>query len=133
MRYICCIAFIALLSGSLGQNQASSRSTEKKSMFAADRCLAKGGLGIINPSLYIIVKSDRNQLLNAGETWTGRDASSREVVMYFDQRVFSPQSLPKDFDLSKAIVISFEGSKIRFFDLGEMSGCYYSRQEQHTP
>ena len=97
-------------------------------MFATNRCLSKGGLGIVNTSLYIAVKSAKNELLfGEKDTWSGLDASKPEVAVFFENKVWAPASLPKGFDLSKSVVVSFEGDKIRFFDFQTMSGGYYER------
>ena len=99
-------------------------------MFATNLCLSKGGLGIVNTNLYIAVKSVRNELLFGGkETWSGSDASKPEVAIFFAGKVWALQSetLPKGFDLTKAVVVSFEGDKVRFFDFQTMSGGYYER------
>jgi hypothetical protein len=101
---------------------------EARRRFAADRCFSKGGLGIVNTGLYIDVKSAKNELLlGKNGTWSGLDAARPEVVVFFESRVWALENLPKRFDLSKAVVVSFEGSKIRFFDFQTMSGCYCDR------
>ena len=124
----------ALLAATLFSVQGLSQSTEKpdaasrKDTFSTNRCYSKGGLGIVDADLYIAVKSARNELLfGKKESWTGLDASRPEIVVFFKSKVWTPQSLPKGFDLSKAVVVSFEGDKIRFFDFRSMSGGYYER------
>jgi hypothetical protein len=110
------------------QGPKTHDAAEDRKMFATNRCFSKGGLGIVNTSLYIAVKSARNELLlGEKETWSGLDAGRPEIVVFFENKVWVPENLPKGFDLSKAVVISFEGSKIRFFDFQMMSGCYYDR------
>jgi hypothetical protein len=100
--------------------------------FATNECFAKGGLGIVNPNVYIDLKSDKNELLlNAGHKWAGQSASTQEVAIFFDNRIWSPQAIPDGFDLSKSVVISFEGDKVRFFDFGKMSGGFYKRPKQN--
>jgi hypothetical protein len=127
-------AVSVLLAATLVSAQVASQGTKthdaakERKMFATNRCLSKGGLGIVNTSLYIAVKSARNELLlGEKETWSGLDAGRPEIVVFFENKVWVPENLPKGFDLSKAVVISFEGSKIRFFDFQMMSGCYYDR------
>jgi hypothetical protein len=111
----------------VSQNADKSAAT-KGNVFATAHCFSKGGLGIVNTNLYIVVKSQRNQLLyNKTDPWTGLDAARPEIAVFFDYRVWAPQALPKAFDLSKAVVVSFEGSKVRFFNFQDMSGCYYDR------
>jgi hypothetical protein len=133
MRITAC-AVSVLLAATLVSAQVASQgskkhdATEERKMFATTRCLSKGGLGIVNTSLYIAVKSARNELLfGEKERWSGFGAANPEVVVFFENRVWVPENLPKGFDLSKAVVVSFEGSKIRFFDFQMMSGCYYER------
>lgn len=99
--------------------------------FATNRCLAKGGLGIINPDLYIVLDSPKNALLvGRGGRWTGQNASRSQVVVFSQKKVWSAHALPDGFDLSQAIVVSFERDKIRFFDFDEMSGGYYERENR---
>jgi|ERR1700734_2174267 hypothetical protein len=110
-------------------------SAQERSMFATNRCFSKGGLGIVNTSLYIIVKSskdDSNELIvkpteETEERWKGKDVTTAEVVFVYEGKVWAPQSLPKGFDLSNAVIISFEGEKIRFFDFHATVGGYYDR------
>jgi hypothetical protein len=91
--------------------------------------VSKGGIGVIaQDHLYIVVKSTKNELrLKDGNTWTGKRAGAREVVLFFEDRVWSPEDLPTGFDLNKSVVISFEGDIIRFFRFDKMSGGYYMR------
>ena len=125
MRITACAVSVLLAATLVPQVHDAAK---EQKMFATNRCLSKGGLGIVNTSLYIAVKSARNELLfGEKETWSGLDAARPEVVVFFENRVWVPENLPKEFDLSKAVVVSFEGSKIRFFDFQMMSGCYYDR------
>jgi hypothetical protein len=126
---ICVLLGATLLSAQQNkQNTKGCDAAKEREMFATTRGFSKGGLGIINTSLYIAVKTTKNELLyGEKETWTGLDASKPEVVIFFDGKVWEPRSVPKGFDLSKSVVISFEGDKIRFFDFQEMSGGYYER------
>ena len=48
-------------------------------------------------------------------------------MVVFQDRVLSPINLPKDFDLSKAVVVSFEGDIIRYIRFDNMEGGYYDR------
>jgi len=103
-----------------------------KNTLSTNECFAKGGLGIVNTNLYIDLKSGRNELqLSAGNKWTGQSTPTQEVVIFYENKILSPQALPDGFDLSKSVVISFEGHKVRFFDFGKMSGGYYKRPRQN--
>jgi hypothetical protein len=132
MRIVACFASVllavALVSAQDAGQKTKGHCAEEKEMFATNRGWSKGGLGIVNTSLYIVVKSARNELLfGEKKSWSGLDASKPEIVVFFENKVWAPQSLPKGFDLSKAVVISFEGEKIRFFDFQAMEGGYYAR------
>jgi hypothetical protein len=111
-------------------NNTDARPNE--SNFLANECFAKGGLGIVNTNLYIDLKSAKNELqLSAGNKWAGQSTPTQEVVIFFENKILSPQALPDGFDLSKSVVISFESDKVRFFDFGKMSGGYYKRLPQN--
>jgi hypothetical protein len=134
MRIAAYVALLLLAATLIGAQEAKQdtkkQAAEAKKMFATNLCLSKGGLGIVNTNLYIAVKSARNELLfGQKETWSGSDASEAEIAVFFAGKVWALQSemLPKGFDLSKAVVVSFEGDKVRFFDFQTMSGGYYER------
>lgn len=97
--------------------------------FATNECFAKGGIGIIDHDLYVPVKSASNELIWGADSkrWTGGPAANPEIIIFFQGAIWSPQSLPQDFDLTQALVVSFEPNKVRFFDFAKMSGCYYKR------
>jgi len=110
------------------QRANETERAKDKVMFADNQYMSKGGIGIISKDLYIVLKSKKNELFfTAGERWTGREVTSPEVVVVFEGRFWLAQELPNKFDLSKSIVVSFEGDKVRFFDFDRMSGGYYRR------
>ena len=101
-----------------------------ENVLATNRCIPKGGIGIINHNRYIVLTSENNELLLGGEKkWTGLKATSPEIVVLVEDKVLALNALPKGFNLSKATVISFEGKKIRFMDFAAMSGGYYEREK----
>ena len=109
---------------------------EKTVTFATRREFSKGGIGLLNERLYVVVKTERNgknELIvrsanGAEETWHGKSATEPEVVFFYDGKVWSPsQTLPNGFDLSRAILVSFEKEKVRFFDFEKEYGAYYRR------
>jgi hypothetical protein len=91
----------------------------------------KGGVGGIGDHLAVVTTSAKNEIwLGDGEyskKWIGRGWSIPEVVVLFDGKVWSLQSLPVGFDKSKSVVVSFEKKHIRFYDFVHMQGCYYVR------
>ena len=112
-----------------GQGADTTSSKREKNRFATEWYVAKGGIGVITSEhLYLDLKSAKNELrLMDGRSWTGKVAGTREVVMFFEDRIWSPPDLPSGFDLSKAGVISFEGDIVRFFEFASLSGGYYNR------
>ena len=137
MRIVTCIiwaAFAVPLFNGRGVSQKAENhgAATESQMFATNEFFAKGGMGIISGNLYIAVKSAKNELvLNGGEKWVGLDASKPEAVIFFAGRIWSSHGLPDQFDLSKAVVVSFEGNKVRFFDFQKMSGGYYKKLGQN--
>src|SRR5258708_23182030 len=114
-KIISCIALAVAVACTQGCGQESNRagSVKDQNMLATNECFSKGGLGIVNTKLHIDLKSAQNELLLIGlDRWVGQDATTPEVAIVFENRVWSPQSLPEGFDMSKAIVVSFEGSKV---------------------
>jgi hypothetical protein len=144
--YIASLLVTASLFGAPGASQSTKKlaAAKERDMFANNEFFAKGGIGMISEELYAVVKSaknDRNELIVAPPghlgrdqsapvpktRWKGKSASEAEVVFFFGGKTWSPQQLPDGFDLSKTVVVSFEASKVRFFDFRKMSGGYYER------
>ena len=104
--------------------------------FATRQEFSKGGIGMVNKHLYVIVRSarnERNELIvkpteETEARWYGKSATQTEAVIFFDGKIYSSsQNLPADFDLSKSVLVSFESEKVRFFDFQSMYGAYYKR------
>ena|ERR1041385_8283145 len=122
------LAVLTPLSAQVDRSSNQREAARGTDMFATNEFFAKGGIGIVSENLYIVVKSAKNELvLGAGGRWAGLDAGRPEVVIFFEGRIWSLQAIPDRFDLSKAVVISFESDKVRFFDFHSMSGGYYRR------
>jgi hypothetical protein len=132
VKIIGCIVLGALsLAQGSGQGGNKPSMSKDKNTFATNVFWQKGGLGVIHPNLHIVLNADKNKLLLAGsDNWIGQGASTPEVAIFYQGKIWSSQALPNGFDLAKAIVISFEAEKIRFFDFGEMTGGYYKRLKQ---
>jgi hypothetical protein len=97
-------------------------------VFAHNYTLSKHGLGIIRENLFVETDPPINELLlGKGNLWMGNVSTTKEAVIFFEDKVWPPSALPDDFDLSKAVVISFEGGRVRFFDFRRMRGGYYER------
>jgi hypothetical protein len=100
-----------------------------KKMLAENVAFSKGGVGIITPNAYIIVNSDKNELLlgDAHKKWTGLSRAEKQVVILIGDHVVDPAKLPDGYDISKATVISFEGNEIRFVDFPTEQAGFYQR------
>jgi len=132
VRIVALWMMAALLSGSPAINKAPSKTeaVPGEVSFATNRCYSKGGIGIIHQGLYIDLKSVQNELrLTGANRWGGKNAPLPEVVFFFQNKVWSQNALPEGFDISRAIIISFESDKVRFFDFSKMSGGYYLRMK----
>lgn len=101
---------------------------------------AKGGLGLIRDRLYVVIKSDRNELilppvdekgerqdLPSGKRWTGQEATRKQVVVVSKGKVVAVDAPPEDFALADSIIISFEGDRVAFLDVAKGKGGYYRR------
>jgi hypothetical protein len=119
------------------QDTKKQRPTEGTDMLGRDKFatkwqVAKGSVGVINEYLCVIVRSESNELIlkpmpGTELRWTGQNATKAELVIVYQDKVWSSQSLPQGFDLSKAVVVSFESDKIRYFDFQVVDGGYYQR------
>lgn len=126
---------VTLFGVQLASQDAQKHGPEERDAFATRLQLSIGGVGMVNKNLYIVVesaKNDRNELVmkpteETEERWKGKGVTKAEVVIVYEGKVWSPEALPKRFDLSKAVIASFEESKIRFFDFQKMSGGYFDR------
>jgi hypothetical protein len=120
------ITLLTAAAGVRGVSQQQAKSGGRT--ISTSEYMAKGGIGIVNTHLYVDLKSVKNELiLDGGNRWAEQPREKEEVVVFFENRVWSKDDVPQGFDLSKAIIVSFEGNIVRFFDFGKMSGGYYRR------
>ena len=130
------LLFFSQLGGQEGSRDVTDQSSrDVTSMFSAHRLWSKGGIGIINTRLYVAVRSvsdGKNEIIvkptpETEERWRGKSITKPEVAFFYEGKVWSTENLPEKFDLSRAVVVSFEKDKVRFFDFQVMSGGYYDR------
>jgi hypothetical protein len=137
-RYIPFLLFLSVLfpAGMNSQSGGEVKSMEKTATFATRREFSKGGIGLLNERLYVVVRTEKtgkNELIvrstnGAEEKWRGKSVSEPEMVFFYGGKIWSlSQTLPDGFDLSRAILVSFEKEKVRFFDFEKEYGAYYSR------
>lgn len=137
MKILGCIVLTAtLLISVMGCRRAGLPgfvTADERNAMETNECFSKGGLGIINTDLYIVTKSESNKnelLLGSDGRWAGQNASIPEVVVVFEGKIWTPQSLPQRFVKNESVVVSFEEKNIRFYDYVRMSGGYYARLER---
>ncbi len=127
------LAVLLLFGFGPAQAQKKSQLPEEFKHFETRPCFpeyGKGGVGIVNEQVFVLTKSPNNEAIlhpknGREEKWRGQNMSQEEVVFVFDDRVWEVKALPQNFNLSKSVIISFEGEKIRIFDFQKESGCYY--------
>ena len=121
------IVILMLAETGSGFQATASKNMQKNPL--TDRAIPKGRTGIITSDLYIDLSADRNSLVvsSTKTRWHGKSSSFPEVVIFVGSKIWDKGELPSGFDLSKAIVVSFEKNKVRFFDFNQMSGGYYDR------
>ena len=130
--FVCLVVSAAIAFSLRGDCQAGRSSGPGGNWLATRRYWTQGGVGGINEHLYVVANlSGRNELIlevaGKKESWTGKEWQEGEVVFVYGERVYTSNRLPSAFDMSKAIVVSFEGRRIRFFDFAAMQGGYFDR------
>jgi hypothetical protein len=85
----------------------------------------KGGIAIVGDGTFVSVNLPNNHVTIQGKIWTGKPSDQREVVLVYEHQVVEWSKLPERFDLSKAILASFE--TVRFFDFSKSQGGFYKR------
>ena len=108
---ITAFAVSALLAGTLLSAQQASQETKKqdsaeRDSFATKWQLSKGGIGMVNKNLYIVVKStknDRNEVIvkpteETEERWKGKSVTKAELAIVYEGKVWSSKALSAGFD-----------------------------------
>ncbi len=94
----------------------------------SNKCMSKGGIGIVHLDLYIDLGSKANELILAnGNRWKGANSGEAQVLFVLDGEVIAEPTAKKDFKLERSVVVSFEQDKVSFFDFGAGTGGYYER------
>jgi hypothetical protein len=129
MKCACVLTLAIVLACLTGGGQANPQAGNRieENMISTNECYPKGGVGIINPHLYVALKSSHNELILDQGEWVGKDRGTPEVVIIFENSVSTMANVPRGFSLDKAIIVSFESSVVRFFDAQKWSGGYYRR------
>ena len=128
MRYFRYAVLAIAIGAACACAQLASTKDKLPNQISGNRCIAKGGIGIINVDLYVSLNSTKNELiLKEGQRWSGERVGTPELVIVFGDRVWHQNDLPRNFDLSRAVVVSFETDSVKFAELGSMAGGYYQR------
>ena len=126
----------AMVIASLGASAESAwgvESISKENMqFPNAEFIVKGGVGVVNKSISIIVDADHNEISiknseGIKSKWIGEDAKKREIAIIVNEEVTKLSAPGADFDLRKAVIISFEENYIRFCDFQTMKGGSFAR------
>lgn len=97
--------------------------------FKSSQCVPKAGTALVSGDVYIALNREMNTLW-LGEhhlEWVGAEKKTKQAVLVFHEKVMDQNNLPKDFELSGSILISFEENKVSFFDFSSFQGGYYLR------
>jgi hypothetical protein len=104
-------------------------SEEFADMFARQICTRKAGVGQLNGSIFILLaRTEKNEIITPKrDKWVGLNRDQNEAVFVFNDTIFHGNALPKDFELTKSILISFEGDIVRFFNFQSFAGGLFFR------
>jgi hypothetical protein len=128
------LAVLLLFASGSAQAQKDTQLPEEFKHFVTRPCIpeyGKGGVGIVNEQVFVLTKTPNNELIlhptkdGREQKWRGQAAAKEQVVFIFEGKVWEAKALPRNFDLGKSVIISFEREKIRIFDFQKESGCYY--------
>jgi len=95
-----------------------------------DRQMKKGGVGIVDSDMFLIVDGVRNAILFGKDKWEGRVASEPEVVLADQHRVLCSVS---EGDLEQLRVVIFSPSEVRYINEAAKSGGRYLRSISQSP
>lgn len=83
----------------------------------------KGGVGIINENIFVLLREKQNTLLINDREWKGQVASDQEIVITDGQNT---KSIGK-INVNKSVVVVFSPGEIQFVDLSTGDGGKYIR------
>lgn len=86
--------------------------------------IAKGGVGVVDRSVRIILRSPRNSLDIDNVRWDGNASSESQVVLIEDRRVVRSESVS---DFSRLKMVLFSKDEVRFIDFSSNTGGRYRR------
>jgi hypothetical protein len=133
LKVIACVAawafvMAACLVSAVGPATSLSEGQSVDKSLLENLYYPKGSFGLVGAKVYVSVKSPRNELVvRSGSRWTGEPRGVRQVVLLWKGEPVSEATLPPDFELSKAILVSFEGERITFVDFETGTSGYYRR------
>jgi hypothetical protein len=126
-----CAFFVTVLSiAFLMRSSASEEPIPKvKAELEENCCISKGGVGIINPDVYVVTDSEKNEIIlgKNHKLWLGLSRDKPQTMIVLGDQVIDPNDPPKSYRLENAIIISFEAQRIKFLDLGGKQAGFYPR------
>lgn len=136
LRSVLTAFFVAMLGISLAgcilSCKASSTTKHEKmdiskTTFPETEFLRKGGVGEISDKVYVDLASSRNRLWLDRTSWEGLNSDQTQLVVLYGGKPYTESDLPSDFKLSGAVIVSFQKTRVYFYDYTTRDGGYYSR------
>ncbi|WP_374334303.1 hypothetical protein [Leeia sp.] len=90
--------------------------------------LVKGGIGVVNKNIHIVVNSPVNEvIIGKKKYWRGAPVAQPEVLITDGVSILKNSGKSK-VDMSKAVLLIFSQDDVRFLNLSDYSGGRYLRR-----
>jgi len=101
MRTILILATLVCVASVAKAGPMKDTAVAAKKLLEENVAMSKGGVGIVNTHLYILTKSTKNELLLGDDhkRWTGLPQTKPQVVIYYQNQVYTADQLPINFNL----------------------------------
>jgi hypothetical protein len=90
----------------------------------------KGGVGIINKDIFILLDEERNTVVLAGKKWHGKKSSDSEIVLTDGGQVLNAKD---KIDIANLIILLFSPTEVRYINFSNNSGGKYLRGRTEMP
>ena len=109
---------------------------EVRRVFAEMNCngqaFTKGGAGLIRDDVFVVVNSEKNEMVAGGDTAVGADCQTPELFVFAGGRFVGRMPLPSD-SAANVIVALFSPEKVRYYDWEDFEGGYFKRWRENKP